>query len=62
MVIVRREETEEGYVIPFQQTELKCGTQLDGSNPSLAIIWPVTVSHKIDDESPLYDLKPSNNF
>ena len=58
MIIIRREDTEEGYKIPFQQTELPCGTEMDGSNPSVNIIWPATVSHKIDDQSPLYDLKP----
>ena len=58
MVIIKKETTEEGESIPFQQTELECGTQIDGSNPSLSIIWPVTVSHKIDDASPFYELKP----
>jgi hypothetical protein len=103
MVIIRREETVEGEVVPYQQTgvnftnilcgdflylklgiilfrrkkigrkaalkmlvklttELQCGTELDGANPSLSIIWPVTVSHKIDQDSPLYQLKPSNIF
>ena len=60
MVIIRREETDEGEIVPYQQTELHCGTELDGANPSLSIIWPVTVSHKIDQDSPLYQLKPSN--
>ena len=58
MVIIKKEETEEGEIIPFQQTEMVCGSQINGSNPSLSIIWPVTIAHKIDDTSPLYELKP----
>jgi hypothetical protein len=58
MKIIRKETTEEGEVIPFQQTELECGSQVDGSNPSVTIIWPVTVAHKIDESSPFYALKP----
>ena len=59
MMIIQRAETEEGDIIPYQQTELVCGTQPDGTNPSLTIIWPATVSHVINEDSPLYGLKPS---
>jgi hypothetical protein len=59
MMIIQRSETDEGDVIPYQQFELACGTQPDGTNPSLTIIWPATVSHVINEDSPLYGLKPS---
>jgi potassium inwardly-rectifying channel subfamily J len=62
MTIIRKETTEEGEIIPHQQSELDCGTHLDGSNASVSIIWPVTVSHKINESSPFYALKPSNVF
>ena len=61
MMIIQQEETEEGEVIPYQQTELACGTQPNGQNPNLTIIWPMTVSHKVDEDSPLFQLKPSNS-
>ncbi len=35
MMMIQRVETEEGDVIPYQQTELVCGTQPDGTNPSV---------------------------
>jgi hypothetical protein len=34
-MMIQRVETEEGDVIPYQQTELVCGTQPDGTNPSV---------------------------
>lgn len=32
MTIIQSEETEEGDVIPFQQSQLNCGTQTNGQN------------------------------
>ena len=58
MSIIRDEETDEGEVIPFQLSELECGTAMDGSNPNVSIIWPITISHQISAKSPLYDLTP----
>jgi hypothetical protein len=58
MSIIRDEKTDEGEKIPFQLSELECGTQADGSNPNVSIIWPVTISHQINEKSPLYDLTP----
>lgn len=58
MVIIKKETTDEGETIPFQQTELECGTHIDGNNSNLSLIWPVTISHKIDKISPFYQLKP----
>ncbi len=32
MILVRREQTEEGEVVPFNRTDLESGSELDGSN------------------------------
>ncbi len=58
MSIIQDEKTDEGELIPFQLSELECGTQVNGTNPNISIIWPVTVSHQINEKSPLYDLTP----
>ena len=32
--------------------------QIDGENDRVLILWPVTIAHKIDQDSPLYDMNP----
>ena len=32
--------------------------QVDGENDRVLILWPVTIAHKIDEDSPLYDMNP----
>jgi len=58
MIVIRKEKTEEGEVIPYQQTDLECGSELDGGNDRVFVMYPVTVSHKIDDDSPFYEMTP----
>jgi len=48
--------TEEGEEVFFHQEDLKVGTQLDGENENLMMLWPIIVSHKIDEDSPLYNM------
>ena len=67
MVFIKDQEiTEEGVVIPNCQQELKCGVELDGSQDYLLLLWPTVISHKIDEDSPLYEMTPqellSSNF
>jgi len=48
--------TEEGEEVFFHQEDIKVGTQLDGENENLMMLWPIIVSHKIDEDSPLYNM------
>ena len=50
--------TREGELLPFFQTELKVGG--DGEEDKILFIWPTTIVHKIDHESPLYRLSASD--
>lgn len=52
--IIRKKVTKEGEVLPFYQQELKIGA--DGVEDRLMFIWPTTIMHKIDRQSPLYAL------
>ncbi|XP_055319917.1 G protein-activated inward rectifier potassium channel 3 isoform X1 [Sitodiplosis mosellana] len=52
--IIRKKVTKEGEVLPFYQQELKIGA--DGGEDRLMFIWPTTIVHKIDRQSPLYAL------
>ena len=61
-----QEITDEGVVIPNFQTELSCGVHLDGTQDYLLLLWPTIISHKIDEESPFFEMTPqellSSNF
>jgi hypothetical protein len=58
MIVIQKEVTDEGEEIPYQQTDLECGSEVDGSNDRVFMMWPVTIGHKIDDESPFYEMTP----
>lgn len=50
--------TKEGELLPFFQTELKVGG--DGDEDKIFFIWPTTIVHKIDKDSPLYRISASD--
>ncbi|CAH0723322.1 unnamed protein product, partial [Brenthis ino] len=52
--IIRKKITREGEMLPFYQQELKVGA--DGEEDRLMFIWPMTIVHKINEKSPLYNL------
>ncbi|XP_050345908.1 G protein-activated inward rectifier potassium channel 3-like isoform X2 [Nymphalis io] len=56
--IIRRKITREGEMLPFYQQELKVGA--DGEEDRLMFIWPMTIVHKINEKSPLYNLSASD--
>ncbi|XP_049869048.1 G protein-activated inward rectifier potassium channel 3-like isoform X2 [Pectinophora gossypiella] len=56
--IIRKKTTREGEVLPFYQQELKVGA--DGEEDRLMFIWPMTIVHKINEKSPLYNLSASD--
>uniref|UniRef100_A0A034VTG3 ATP-sensitive inward rectifier potassium channel 12 n=1 Tax=Bactrocera dorsalis TaxID=27457 RepID=A0A034VTG3_BACDO len=56
--IIRKKITKEGEILPFYQQELTVGA--DGGEDRLMFIWPTTIVHKIDRNSPLYMLSASD--
>ena len=58
MLFVQKEVTDEGEVIPYYQFDLECGSEIDGTNDRVFMFWPTTLCHKIDEDSPLYELNP----
>nr|CAD7397482.1 unnamed protein product [Timema cristinae] len=56
--MIRARTTKEGEVIPQSQSELRLGT--DGGDENLFFIWPTTVVHRIDKESPLYTVSAND--
>ncbi|XP_012271702.1 G protein-activated inward rectifier potassium channel 4 isoform X2 [Orussus abietinus] len=56
--MIKRKVTREGELLPFFQTELKVGG--DGEEDKILFIWPTTIVHKIDEQSPLYHLSASD--
>jgi len=52
MVIIRREETDEGEIVPYQQTELHCGTELVSITSTFyaqlfALVEPKRIKEKV---------------
>ena len=58
MVIIKKEVTDEGETIPYQLADLTVTTEIEEENDRVLILWPVTIGHKIDEDSPLYDMNP----
>nr|XP_008201491.1 PREDICTED: ATP-sensitive inward rectifier potassium channel 12 isoform X1 [Tribolium castaneum] len=56
--LIRARKTKEGEVLSNYQTELS--VTADGCDNNLFFIWPMTITHKIDEESPLYHLSASD--
>ncbi|CAH0750781.1 unnamed protein product [Diatraea saccharalis] len=56
--LIRKKITREGEILPFYQQELKVGA--DGEEDRLMFIWPMTIVHKINEKSPLYNLSASD--
>ena len=55
-ILVSKKVTEEGEVIPYHQTELTVGTDPEGEEDVIFFIWPATIVHKIDENSPFYNM------
>ena len=59
MILIKDHEvTDEGVYIPNLQRDLKCGVEIDGTNEMVMLFWPTVISHKIDEDSPLFDMNP----
>lgn len=56
--LIRKKQTKEGEILNNYQTELTVSA--DGCDGNLFFIWPMTVVHKIDNESPFYYLSASD--
>ncbi|KAK7077093.1 Inward rectifier potassium channel activity protein [Halocaridina rubra] len=52
--VIRKRTTQEGEVIPYHQYDVKVGSD-DGSD-NLFFIWPMTIVHVIDENSPFYKM------
>ncbi|RWS14672.1 ATP-sensitive inward rectifier potassium channel 12-like protein [Dinothrombium tinctorium] len=53
-LVIGRKVTQEGEVIPYYHTELQ--VKLDNSDSNVFLIWPATVVHVIDENSPFYNM------
>jgi potassium inwardly-rectifying channel subfamily J, other len=52
--VITKQTTSEGETMRQHQTELEVG--MDGCGSNLFFIWPMIVVHKIDKDSPLYEM------
>jgi len=54
--MVKKEITEEGEAIPYHLESMDFGSEIDGTQDFFQMFWPIIVSHKIDEESPLWEI------
>lgn len=52
--VIRKRTTQEGELIPYHQYDVKVGSD-DGSE-NLFFIWPMTIVHTVDENSPFYNM------
>lgn len=38
MIVIQKEVTDEGEVIPYHQSDLECGSEIDGSNDRVFMV------------------------
>ncbi|XP_049817979.1 ATP-sensitive inward rectifier potassium channel 11 isoform X4 [Aethina tumida] len=60
--LIKHKITKEGESLPFFQTELKVRDKVggDGEEDKIFFIWPTTIVHKIDKNSPLYNMSATD--
>ncbi|CAH1181200.1 unnamed protein product [Phyllotreta striolata] len=60
--LIKHKVTREGENLPFFQTELKVSEKVggDGEEDKIFFIWPTTIVHKIDCNSPFYNMSANN--
>ncbi|XP_023179860.2 G protein-activated inward rectifier potassium channel 3 isoform X1 [Drosophila hydei] len=56
--LIRTRSTKEGEVMTQHFTELQIGT--DDSGSDLFFIWPMVIEHRIDENSPLYNMNATD--
>ena len=56
--LIKQKITKEGEILNQYQHELHVG--VDGCDRNLFFIWPMTITHKINQKSPLYHLSASD--
>ncbi|XP_034934047.1 G protein-activated inward rectifier potassium channel 3-like isoform X2 [Chelonus insularis] len=52
--LIRSKTTKEGEILAHNQQELQVGT--DGYNGNIFFIWPMTIIHRVNAESPFYNM------
>jgi len=54
-ILIKRRTTQEGEVIPLYQYDLQLGESGE-IDDRLFMVWPIIVEHRINEDSPFWDL------
>jgi len=54
-ILIKRRTTKEGEVIPLYQYDLQLGESGE-MDDRLFMVWPIIIEHRINEESPFWDL------
>jgi len=58
--MMRSSRTDEGEEIPYHLFAIGFGTDLDGTQDFFQMYWPMVLSHRIDESSPLWTMSPDS--
>jgi len=58
--VVKRQTTDEGENIPHHLYSIEFGTDLDGTQDFFQLYWPLVLSHRINESSPLWTVSPED--
>ncbi|CAM5999846.1 unnamed protein product, partial [Sphagnum balticum] len=50
--LISRKVTQEGEIVPYYHTNIE--VKFDNSDEDVFLIWPATIIHEINTESPFY--------
>ena len=59
-IYIGKRVTEEGEVIPYDQREMKVGVDAKGEEDTILFLWPTSIVHVIDEDSPFYNMTASD--
>ena len=59
-IYIGKRVTEEGEVLPYDQREMKVGIDIKGEEDTILFLWPTSVIHVIDEDSPFYSMTASD--
>lgn len=57
-IVIKKKITKEGEVLPLYQFEVDLG--FDQGRDRLFLVWPVIIVHRINEESPFWELSPED--
>lgn len=60
VMVIRKKVTREGEILPMYQYDVNVG--YDDGCDRIFLVWPITICHEIDEDSPFWDITPDDLY